>query len=168
MHKLLLLIIIVVITCVASVILQFSSKSLLISSNSSSDYIAIEYIKHELIYDQSSVISSQSEILTIDNDSSVHYKNVIENNILDKESKLHQGELQKLISIIKNTGFLSMARDYLQSNIGHANFTKHILNISLNSKQYKISWNTNDEITSPPIIHAVELELNDIINQLIK
>ena len=168
MHKLLFLIIIILMICVVSFALQLSSKSSLISILSSDDYIDIEYIKHKLIYNQSVIIYSQSEILTIDNNRSIHYKTIIDNNILDKEYKLHQDKLRKLISIIKDTGFLSMDRDYLQSSIDNQNFTKHILNISLNSKQYKVSWNTSDQILSPPIIHAVELELNSIIDQLIK
>ncbi len=169
MHKMLLFFVIIVIICTVSFILQISLESLFTPSHST-DSINLEYIKYELMHNQNNTITSmQSEILIIEENGIMHYKMVSHNNILEKESELPHDELQKLISIIKDTGFLSLAQDYLYSNNPvNNNFNKHMLNISFNSKQHKISWNTNDAIISPPIINAVELELSRIISQLIK
>lgn len=163
MHKALLLFIIIAIICIASFSIQTVLK---INSSHFINFTEIEYIRYTLIKDQNDVIKhKQSEILIIHNNKTVNYYVIDQDNITEKESKIEDNKLQKLISLIENTGFLSLAYDYQQLNTSDSKF-KNVLKVTLDNKKHKITWTTNYDM--PPIINAVEIELNSIISQLIK
>ena len=164
MHKVILFIVIITIICVTSLIIQNVLE--LTTTPNLVDRIKIEFIKYTLNDQNNDIIHMQFEILRIVNNT-IHYSISTQDTILEKQSSINDDELYKLISLITDTGFLSLSEDFQQSDIIQ-NDGKNVLKITLDEKKHKIVWSTNHDVDLPPIITMIEVELNTIISQLIK
>jgi len=146
-----------------------------ISAINSNDNVNIEFTKHDLrvvsfgVTDKT--IADSTQVLTIDNDGAVQYTEVNDgvNQSLVKSS-IGYAQLQKLTAMIKETGFMSIPKESFPINDDVESYTKFTVKITLNDARTQIFWPEQDatEKFIPPIITAVESELEGIISKIIE
>ena len=139
------------------------------------DKIQIEFTKYDLrivsfgVTDKT--IADNTQVLTIDNDGAVQYTEVNDgvNQSLVKSS-IGDAQLQKLTAMIKETGFMSIPKESFPIKDDVESYTKFTVKITLNDARTQIFWPEQDatEKFIPPIITAVESELDAIINKIIE
>jgi len=137
------------------------------------DQIELEYTKHQLqkisfgVTDQ--IQSQKTEILVIKNDGTVRYS-VIEKGYPkpDKRSTIEEEKVRKLTALIKETGFMSIPSESFQIGEDISEYKKSSLKVTLNEQTRQIHWPEQNATAQfiPPIITAVELELDQIISDL--
>ena len=146
-----------------------------ISAINSNDNVNIEFTKHDLrvvsfgVTDKT--IADSTQVLTIDNDGAVQYTEVNDgvNQSLVKSS-IGDAQLQKLTAMIKETGFMSIPKESFPIKEDVESYTKFTVKITLNDARTQIFWPDQDatEKFIPPIITAVESELEGIISKIIE
>ena len=146
-----------------------------ISAINSNDNVNIEFTKHDLrvvsfgVTDKT--IADSTQVLTIDNDGAVQYTEVNDgvNQSLVKSS-IGDAQLQKLTAMIKETGFMSIPKESFPIKDDVESYTKFTVKITLNDARTQIFWPEQDatEKFIPPIITAVESELEGIISKIIE
>ena len=146
-----------------------------ISAINSNDNVNIEFTKHDLrvvsfgVTDKT--IADSTQVLTIDNDGAVQYTEVNDgvNQSLVKSS-IGDAQLQKLTAMIKETGFMSIPKESFPIKDDVESYTKFTVKITLNDARTQIFWPEQDatEKFIPPIITAVEFELEGIISKIIE
>ena len=145
------------------------------SAINSNDNVHIEFTKHDLRLVSFGVteksVADMTQVLIIDNDGSVQYTEVKDgvNQSLVKSS-ISNEQLQKLTAMIKETGFMSIPKESFPIKDDVESYTKFTVKITLNDARTQIFWPEQDatEKFIPPIITAVESELEGIISKIIE
>ena len=139
------------------------------------DTIHIEYTKHDLEIVSFGVtektIAKSTEILIIKNDGTAQYNKITEDgNESQIMSSISDEKVQKLKSLIKETGFMSIPKESFPIHEDVTDYTKSTIRVTLNGNQAQIFWPDQDATDNliPPIITMVESELDEIINQIIE
>ena len=139
------------------------------------DTIHIEYTKHDLEIVSFGVtektIAKSTEILIIKNDGTAQYNKITEDgNESQIMSSISYEKVQKLKSLIKETGFMSIPKESFPIHEDVTDYTKSTIRVTLNGNQAQIFWPDQDATDNliPPIITMVESELDEIINQIIE
>ena len=164
-----------VIFAILIVIPMVTMEEIPISAINSNDKIGIEFTKHDLRIVSFGVteksVADMTQVLIIDNDGNVQYTEVKDgvNQSLVKSS-ISDAQLQKLTAMIKETGFMSIPKESFPIKDDVESYTKFTVKITLNDARTQIFWPDQDatEKFIPPIITAVEDELEGIINQIIE
>ena len=150
-------------------------KEIPISAINSYDSVHIEFTKHDLRVVSFGVteksVADMTQVLIIENDGSVQYTEVKDgvNQSLVKSS-ISDAQLQKLTAMIKETGFMSIPKESFPIKEDVESYTKFTVKITLNDARTQIFWPDQDatEKFIPPIITAVESELEGIISKIIE
>ena len=161
-----------VILAILIVIPMVTMEEIPMSAINSYDKIQIEFTKHDLRVVSFGVteksVADMTQVLIIDNDGNVQYTEVKDgvNQSLVKSS-ISNEQLQKLTAMIKETGFMSIPKESFPIKEDVESYTKFTVKITLNDAKTQIFWPEQDatEKFIPPIVTAVESELEDIINQ---
>ena len=157
------------------VIPMLTSTDIPTSAINPSDKIQIEFTKHDLRIVSFGVtektLADSTQVLTIDNDGLVQYTEIKDgvNQSLVKSS-ISEAQLQKLTALIKETGFMSIPKESFPVKDDVESYTKFTIKITLNDAKTQIFWPEQDatEKFIPPIITAVESELEGIISKIIE
>ena len=138
------------------------------------DTIHIEYTKHDLEIVSFGVtektIAKSTEILIIKNDGTAQYNKITEDgNESQIMSSISDEKVQKLKSLIKETGFMSIPKESFPIQEDVTDYTKSTIKITLNGQKSQIFWPEQDATDRliPPIITMLESELDEIIRQII-
>ena len=139
------------------------------------DTIEIEYTKHHLTVISFGVtektIAENTQILAIKNDGSVEYNEIKDgNNQSHITSSIDTPKLQKLMALIKETGFMSIQKEQFPILDDVTDYTKSAIKVTLNGNKSQIFWpeqSVTDKLI-PPIITMIESELDKIINRIIE
>ena len=142
------------------------------SAANSVDKIEIEYTKHQLkkvSYGITERVGAQkTEILLIKNDGDIKYS-VTEKGYIqpDVRSKLDTKKLDKLKSLIKETGFISIPSESFSILENVTDYQKSNVKITLNGRVNQIHWPEQNATSDfiPPIITMVQSELDQIISE---
>jgi len=139
------------------------------------DTIHIEYTKHDLEIVSFGVtektIAKSTEILIIKNDGTAQYNKITEDgNESQIMSSISDEKVQKLKSLIKETGFMSIPKESFPILDDVTDYTKSTIKITLNGQKSQIFWPEQDATDRliPPIITMLESELDEIIKQIIE
>tara|TARA_B100001179_G_scaffold112445_1_gene80204 strand:- start:248 stop:703 length:456 start_codon:yes stop_codon:yes gene_type:complete len=139
------------------------------------DTIHIEYTKHDLEIVSFGVtekaIAKSTEILIIKNDGTAQYNKITEDgNESQIMSSISDEKVQKLKSLIKETGFMSIPKESFPIHEDVTDYMKSTIRVTLNGNQAQIFWPDQDATDNliAPIITMVESELDEIINQIIE
>jgi len=162
-----------IILAILIVIPMLTMEEIPTSAINSNDKIGIEFTKHDLRVVSFGVteksVADMTQVLIIENDGSVQYTEVKDgvNQSLFKSS-ISNEQLQKLTAMIKETGFMSIPKESFPIKEDVESYTKFTVKITLNDARTQIFWPEQDatEKFIPPIITAIESELEDIINQI--
>jgi len=162
-----------IILAILIVIPMVTMKEIPISAINSYDSVHIEFTKHDLRVVSFGVteksVADMTQVLIIDNNGDVQYTEVKDgvNQSLVKSS-ISNEQLQKLTAMIKETGFMSTPKESFPIKEDVESYTKFTVKITLNDAKTQIFWPEQDatEKFIPPIVTAVESELEDIINQI--
>ena len=139
------------------------------------DTIHIEYTKHDLkvvsfgVTDKTAAEST--EILVIKNDGTAQYNKITEDGGQSQiMSSISDEKLQKLMALIKETGFMSIPKESFPIQEDVTDYTKSTIKITLNGQKSQIFWPDQDATDRliPPIITMLESELDEIIKQIIE
>ena len=157
------------------VIPMVTMEEIPISAINADDKIRIEFTKHDLRVVSFGVteksVVDMTQVLIIENDGSVQYTKVKDgvNQSLVKSS-ISDAQLQKLTAMIKETGFMSIPKESFPIKDDVESYTKFTVKITLNDARTQIFWPEQDatEKFIPPIITAVESELEGIISKIIE
>ncbi len=144
-----------------------------ISAANSFDIIEIEYTKHQLKKISFGVTervgAQKTEILYIKNDGDLKYS-VTELGYLrpDIKSKLDEKKLDKIIALIKETGFIAIPSESFLILENVTDYQKSNVKITLNGRTNQIHWPEQNATAQfiPPIIAMVESELDQIISEI--
>ena len=164
-----------IILAILIVIPMLTMKEIPTSAINSYDNVHIEFTKHDLRVASFGVTeksaADMTQVLIIENDGSVQYTEVKDgvNQSLVKSS-ISDAQLQKLTAMIKETGFMSIPKESFPINDDVESYTKFTVKITLNDARTQIFWPDQDatEKFIPPIITAVESELEGIISKIIE
>ena len=164
-----------VIFAILIVIPMVTMEKIPISAINSYDNVHIEFTKHDLRVVSFGVteksVADMTQVLIIDNDGDVQYTEVKDgvNQSLIKSS-ISNEQLQKLTAMIKETGFMSIPKESFPIKDDVESYTKFTVKITLNDAKTQIFWPEQDatEKFIPPIVTAVESELDAIINEIIE
>ena len=139
------------------------------------DTIHIEYTKHDLEIVSFGVtektIAKSTEILIIKNDGTAQYNKITDDgNESQIMSSISDEKVQKLKSLIKETGFMSIPKESFPIHEDVTDYIKSTIRVTLNGNQAQIFWPDQDATDNliAPIITMIESELNEIINQIIE
>jgi len=162
-----------IILAILIVIPMLTMEEIPTSAINSNDKIQIEFTKHDLRVVSFGVteksVADMTQVLIIDNDGNVQYTEVKDgvNQSLVKSS-ISNEQLRKLTAMIKETGFMSIPKESFPIKEDVESYTKFTVKITLNDARTQIFWPEQDatEKFIPPIVTAVESELEDIINQI--
>ena len=141
----------------------------------SDDVIEFEYTKHQLQTVSFGVTERlgavQTEILTIDNDGKVRYQLIQDGAPQpDKKSTIKLENVTRITALVKETGFMKIPSESFPIRDGITEYQKSTLKITLNGEITQIHWpeqNVTEKFV-PPIITAVERELDAVIKQIIE
>jgi len=164
-----------VILAILIVIPMVTMEEFPMSAINSNDKIQIEFTKHDLrvvsFGGTERSVADMTQVLIIDNDGSVQYTEVKDgvNQSLIKSS-ISNEQLQKLTAMIKETGFMSIPKESFPIKDDVESYTKFTVKITLNDARTQIFWPEQDatEKFIPPIITAIESELEGIISKIIE
>ncbi len=177
MTRLLLLLLgsIPVLAAIFIVIPQITKLEIPITAVDPNDVISIEYSKQHLkkvtFGVTESIGAQKTELLTIQNDGSVRYSVTI-NGYPQPEIKdvLEKPKIKKLTALIKETGFMQIPKNSFSIKNDAVEFDKFGIKVTLNGRSTNIQWpeqNATDEFI-PPLIGAVQSELDGIISEIIE
>ena len=160
-----------VILALLIVIPMLTPTGIPISAINSSDKLQIEFTKHDLRIVSFGVtektVADNTQVLTIENDGTVQYTEIKDGvNQSQIKSSLSDEQLKKLTAMIKETGFMSIPKESFPIKDDIEIYTKFTVKITLNDAKTQIFWPEQDatEKFIPPIVTAVESELEGIIN----
>ena len=146
-----------------------------ISAVNPNDTIEIEYTKHDLTTISFGVTektaAETTEILIIKNDGTAQYNKITEDGGQSQiMSSISDEKLRKLMSLIKETGFMSIPKESFPIQEDVTDYTKYTIRVTLNGNQAQIFWpdQAATESLIPPIITMIESELDEIIKQIIE
>ena len=139
------------------------------------DKITIEYTKHQLKIVSFGVAeragSQFTEILTVKDNGEIKYSVIDEGYPKpDVKSSIPSEKIKKLTALIKETGFMEIPTESFPVTEGIDEYQKSTIKITLNGQTRQINWVEQNATAKfvPPIITAIELELDQIITQLIE
>ena len=164
-----------VILAILIVIPMITMEEIPTSAINSNDNINIEFTKHDLrvvsfgVTDKT--LADNTQVLIIENDGSVQYTEVKDGaNQSQIKSSISDEQLQKLSAMIKETGFMSIPKESFPIKDDVESYTKFMVKITLNDAKTQIFWPDQDatEKFIPPIMTAVESELEGIISKIIE
>ena len=164
-----------VILAILIVIPMVTMEEIPTSAINSYDNIHIEFTKHDLrvvsfgVTDKT--LADNTQVLIIENDGSVQYTEVKDGaNQSQIKSSISDEQLQKLSAMIKETGFMSIPKESFPIKDDVESYTKFMVKITLNDEKIQIFWPDQDatEKFIPPIMTAVESELEGIISKIIE
>ena len=164
-----------VIFAILIIIPMFTSTGIPISAINPSDRIYIEFTKHDLrivsfgVTDKT--VADSTQLLTIENDGTIQHteiKDGVNQSLL--KSSISDEQLQKLTALIKETGFMSIPKESFPIKDDIESYTKFTIKITLNDAKTQVFWPEQNatEKFIPPIVTAIESELEGIINQVIE
>ncbi|MFQ5497536.1 MAG: hypothetical protein ACE5DU_06595 [Nitrosopumilus sp.] len=144
-----------------------------ISAANSLDDIEIEYTKHQLKKISYGVTertgAQKTEILLIKNNGDLKYS-VTEQGYIqpDIRSKLNEDKLNKIKSLIKETGFMAVPSESFSILENATDYQKSNVKVTLNGYVNQIHWPEQNATSGfiPPIITMVESELDQIISEI--
>ena len=185
-----------IILAILIVIPMLTMKEIPTSAINSYDNVHIEFTKHDLRVVSfgvtEKIVADSSQILIIENDGTIQYTEIrdiaVPNAICDVDiwdevecptatinksqikSSISDAQLQKLTAMIKETGFMSIPKESFPIKDDVESYTKFTVKITLNDAKTQIFWPEQDatEKFIPPIVTAVESELDAIINEIIE
>ncbi len=144
-----------------------------ISAANSFDKIEIEYTKHQLkkiSYGVTERVGAQkTEILLIKNNGDIKYS------VTDKgypkpdiKSKIDEATFNKIKSLIKETGFITIPSESFLIMDNATDYQKSNVKVTLNGRVNHIHWPEQNATSDfiPPIITMVESELDQIISKI--
>jgi len=164
-----------VIFAILIVIPMVTMEKIPISAINSYDNVHIEFTKHDLRVVSFGVtekfVADMTQVLIIENNGAVQYTEVkdgVNQSLL--KSSISDAQLQKLTAMIKETGFMSIPKESFPIKDDVESYTKFTVKITLNDAKTQIFWPEQDatEKFIPPIVTAVESELDAIINEIIE
>jgi len=164
-----------VIFAILIVIPMITMEKIPTSAINSYDNLYIEFTKHDLRVVSFGVteksVADMTQVLIIENNGAVQYTEVkdgVNQSLL--KSSISDAQLQKLTAMIKETGFMSIPKESFPIKDGVESYTKFTVKITLNDAKIQIFWPEQDatEKFIPPIVTAVESELDAIINEIIE
>jgi len=164
-----------VIFAILIVIPMVTMEKIPTSAINSYDNLYIEFTKHDLRVVSFGVteksVADMTQVLIIENNGAVQYTEVkdgVNQSLL--KSSISDAQLQKLTAMIKETGFMSIPKESFPIKDGVESYTKFTVKITLNDAKTQIFWPEQDatEKFIPPIVTAVESELDAIINEIIE
>ena len=164
-----------VILAILIVIPMITMEEIPTSAINSNDKIGIEFTKHDLRVVSFGVtektIADSTQVLIIENDGTVQFTEIKEDsNQSQFTSSITDAQLQKLTAMIKETGFMSIPKESFPIKDDVESYTKFTVKITLNDARTQIFWPEQDatEKFIPPIVTAVESELEGIISKIIE
>ena len=164
-----------IILAILIVIPMLTMEEIPTSAINSNDKIGIEFTKHDLRIVSFGVtektIADSTQVLIIENDGTVQFTEIKEgSNQSQFTSSISNEQLQKLTAMIKETGFMSIPKESFPIKDDVESYTKFTVKITLNDARTQIFWPEQDatEKFIPPIITAVESELEGIISKIIE
>ena len=164
-----------VILALLIVIPMLTPTGIPISAINSSDKLQIEFTKHDLRIVSFGVtektVADSTQILTIENDGTIEFTEIKDGvNQSQVKSSISDEQMQKLTAMIKETGFMSIPKDSFPIKDDIESYTKFMVKITLNDAKTQIFWPEQNatEKFIPPIVTAIESELEGIINQVIE
>lgn len=163
-----------VIFAILIVIPMLNPSDIPIGAVDSSDVLSIEYSKQQMLKVSFGVTerigAERTELLSIESDGDLRYS-VTESGYPqpDKRSKIDEDQLRKLTALIKETGFMEIPIESFPIKEDITEFNKFGIKVTLNGKTRHIQWPDQDATDKfiPPIISAIQNELEGIINQTI-
>jgi len=164
-----------VIFAILIVIPMVTMEKIPTSAINSYDNLYIEFTKHDLRVVSFGVteksVADMTQVLIIENNGAVQYTEVkdgVNQSLL--KSSISDAQLQKLTAMIKETGFMSIPKESFPIKDGVESYTKFTVKITLNDAKIQIFWpeQVATEKFIPPIVTAVESELDAIINEIIE
>ena len=164
-----------VLAAIFIVVPQLTRPEVSSSAVNSDDVISIEYDKQHLKKVSFGLTESlgadKTEILTIQNDGETTYQ-VTQNGYSapDVKYQLDKAELTKLTALIKETGFTEIPSDSFPVKPDAQEYEKFSLQVTLNGKSVNLHWAEQNASQTfiPPIMTAVQSELDGIIGEIIK
>ncbi|HJJ21532.1 MAG: hypothetical protein MT332_03245 [Candidatus Nitrosopumilus limneticus] len=143
------------------------------SAANSFDTIEIEYTKHQLKKISNGIAertgSQKTEILLIENDGKIKYT-LTEKGYTqpDIKSKIDQKKLDKIKSLIKETGFITIDPESFTVLENATDYQKSSVKITLNGRVNQIYWPESSATSDfiPPLITLVESELDKIMSEI--
>ena len=164
-----------VILAILIVIPMLTMEEIPTSAINSNDKIGIEFTKHDLRVVSFGVtektIADSTQVLIIENDGTVQFTEIKEgSNQSQFTSSISNEQLQKLTAMIKETGFMSIPKESFPIKDDVESYTKFTVKITLNDAKTQIFWPEQHatEKFIPPIVTAVESELEGIISKIIE
>jgi len=164
-----------VILAILIVIPMLTMEEIPTSAINSNDKIGIEFTKHDLRVVSFGVtektIADSTQVLIIENDGTVQFTEIKDgSNQSQFTSSISNEQLQKLTAMIKETGFMSIPKESFPIKDDVESYTKFTVKITLNDAKTQIFWPEQDatEKFIPPIVTAVESELEGIISKIIE
>ena len=164
-----------VILAILIIIPMVTMEEIPTSAINSYDNIQIEFTKHDLrlvsfgVTDKT--LADSTQVLIIEDDGTIQYTEIKDGvNQSQIQSSISDEQLQKLTAMIKETGFMSIPKESFPIKDDIESYTKFTVKITLNDEKIQIFWPEQDatEKFIPPIITAVESELEGIISKIIE
>ena len=164
-----------IILAILIVIPMLTMEEIPTSAINSYDNIQIEFTKHDLrlvsfgVTDKT--LADSTQVLIIEDDGTIQYTEIKDGvNQSQIQSSISDEQLQKLTAMIKETGFMSIPKESFPIKEDVESYTKFTVKITLNDARTQIFWPDKDatEKFIPPIVTAVESELEGIISKIIE
>ena len=164
-----------VILAILIIIPMVTMEEIPTSAINSYDNIQIEFTKHDLrlvsfgVTDKT--LADSTQVLIIEDDGTIQYTEIKDGvNQSQIQSSISDEQLQKLTAMIKETGFMSIPKESFPIKNDIESYTKFTVKITLNDEKIQIFWPEQNatEKFIPPIITAVESELEGIISKIIE
>ena len=164
-----------VILAILIIIPMVTMEEIPTSAINSYDNIQIEFTKHDLrlvsfgVTDKT--LADSTQVLIIEDDGTIQYTEIKDGvNQSQIQSSISDEQLQKLTAMIKETGFMSIPKESFPIKDDIESYTKFTVKITLNDEKIQIFWPEQNatEKFIPPIITAVESELEGIISKIIE
>ncbi len=164
-----------VLAAIFIVIPQITKPEIPITAVDSDDEISIEYSKQHLkkvpFGVTESIGAQKTELLSIQDDGNVRYSSTIDGYPQpDIKYVLEKSKIKKLTALIKETGFMQIPKSSFSIKNDAIEFDKFGIKVTLNGRSTNIQWpeqNATDEFI-PPLIVAVQSELDGIISEIIE
>ena len=144
-----------------------------VSASNSFDKLEIEYTKHQLKKISNGITerigAQKTEILLIKNDGDTKYT-ITEKGYPqpDIRSNIDEKNLDKIKSLIKETGFIAIPSNSFSIFENVTDYQKSSVKITLNGQVNQIYWPETSATPDfiPPIITMVESELDKIMSEI--
>lgn len=133
--------------------------------------ISLEYSRQHLTRTEAgSLAAASAELLTIENDGTVTYRKIGEQDDDGGERRFTLGEeeVKRLKGLILETGFMQIPKTQYQQKEGLDSFTKYTLKVRAGGESKTISWvdpDSYDGTVIPPIITNIGSQMDMIISK---